>query len=272
MCVCMYVYVYMYVCIYVCMYMYVRMYVCMYTYTLYVCINLGLRISTANHNDETLDFAKFEDVSLAFSALFSSMQKEVKRYKDFVVIKTACVARANQKLSKEIKKTQDIDSLFQLFADNKMHCNWLNVRFLEVIATASGNSKLINLIHNYKKAIYSKTLREVWSYIPYHAVRTKYYSTLQIKFGGKNPDDVTVEQFKKMCEPYLIKKITMLIAIIEENSIRITWHVPTNTVYEAYLSALMIPQELRLDSYLQIGDWLVHHPHHVLQNLQKDHC
>ena len=219
-----------------------------------------------------MDFTKYEDVSLAFSALFSRLQKEIKSYEDFLIIKNACVARANQKLSKEIKGTQDINSFFQLFAENKPHCNWLNIRFLEVIAIASGNSKLKSIVHKYKKAIYSKTLREVWGHIPYHTVRTKYYSTLQAKFDGKDPDNMTVEQLKKMCEPYLVKDIAMLITIIEEDSLRITWLIPTNAVYQAYLSSLMIPQESRLDSYLQIGDWIAYHPLHVLHNLHKEHC
>ena len=209
---------------------------------------------------------------MVFSVLFSRLQKEIKSYDDFLIIKNACVAHANQKLSNEIKRTQDINSFFQLFAENKPHCNWLNIRFLEVIATVSENNKLIGIINKYKKAIYSKTLREVWDHIPYHTVRTKYYSTLQAKFDGKDPDNMTVEQFKKMCEPYLVKEIAMLITVIEEGSLRITWLIPTNAVYQAYLSALMIPQELRLDSSLQIGDWIVHHPLHVLHNLHKEHC
>ena len=234
----------------------------------YVATNLTLHISTAN----ALDFTEYEDVSLAFLALFSRLQKEIKSYEDFLVIKNACVARANQKLSREIKKTPDISSLFQVFADNKAHCNWLNIRFLEVIVTASGNSKLKEIIHKYKKVIYSKTLREVWGYIPYHTIRTKYYSTLQAKFDGKDPDNVTVEQLIKICEPYIVKDIAMQITIIEEGSLRITCHIPTNAVYQTYLSALIIPQELRLDSYLQIGDWIAYHPLHVLQSLLKEYC
>ena len=221
---------------------------------------------------EEINFTKFKDVSLAFNALFSRLQKEVRRHHDFLDVRTACAIRANEKLTAEIKKTQDTDSLFELFAENKAHCNWLNIRFLEVIATATGNSKLTSLIVSYKDAIYSKTLREVWDYIPYCAVRTKYYSTLQIKFDGKDPDTVTVEDFQRMCEPYLRKEITRLIAIIEEGSLKIAWFIPTNAVYQAYLSALMLPQESRLDSYLQIGDWVIHHPLQVLINLHKEQC
>ena len=218
-----------------------------------------------------MDFTEFEDVSLAFSALFSRIQKEVK-LKDFDCIKTACVARANHKLSEQILRTGDINDLFQVFAENKPHCNWLHVRFLEVIATASGNKELVKLIRNYKKIIFSKKLREVWSCLPYHRVRTEYYAKLQVKFEGKDPDSVTIDQLKKMCEPYLIKEIALNFTIIEEDSLRITWLIPTNIVYKAYLSALMIPKELRLDNLLQIGDWVVYHPLHVLQDLQKAYC
>ena len=143
---------------------------------------------------------------------------------------------------------------------------------MEVIATASENSELIDLIHNYKEVIFYKKLSEVWDYFPYQKVRTKYYDKLQVKFNGKDPDSVTVKQLQEMCEPYLIEEISLNIAIIKVNSLKITWLIPTNVVYKAYLSALMIPKELRLDSHLKIGDWIVHHPLHVLQALQKDYC
>ena len=240
------------------------MYVCMYVTNL-------LFTDNGSSDHETLDFTEYKDVPLAYTALFSTLLREVKIKGDFVTIQTACEDRADRKLRKQIKKTRDVNSLFKLLAENKSHCNWLDVRFLEVIATASGSIKLVNLIQDYKKNIYSKTLREVWTSIPHHKVRTKYHSKLQVKFDGKNPDDVTVEEFKRTCKPYLVKKIVKLIAVIKENSISITWLIPTDTVYEYYLSTLIMPQELRQDSYLQIGDWVVHHPLHVLQVLQKDY-
>ena len=217
-----------------------------------------------------MNFAEFQDVSLAFSTLLSRLQKEIK-IEDFEIIRNACVARASHKLSEQIKKTQDIDSLFQLFADNKACCNWMNIRFLEVIANASGNTKLVNLVKNYKDVIYSKTLREVLDCIPYHTVKTNYYSKLRAKFDGKDPDNITIEQLIKYCEPYLVKDIAIQIGIIEEGSLKVTCFIPTDEVYHTYLSVLMLPQESRLDSYLQIGDWIVHHPLLVLQNLHREY-
>ena len=148
--------------------------------------------------------------------LFSRIYKEIKRrsYEDFVIIKNACVACANPNLSEKIKRTQDINSLFALLAVNKAYCNWLNIRFLEVIVTASGNSKLEGIIHKYKTVIYSKTLSEVLGHISYHKARTKFYSELLAKLDGKDPDDITVEQLKKMCEPYLLAKFVMMITVI----------------------------------------------------------
>ena len=64
----------------------------------------------------------------------------------------------------------------------------------------------------------------------------------------------------------------MLIGTIEEGSLKITWFIPTDKVYESYLSALMLPHESRLDSYLQIGDWVVYNPLLVLQKLQRECC
>ena len=222
-------------------------------------------------DSENLNFAEFQDVSLAFSTLFSRLQKEIK-IKDFKIIKNACVVRAGRKLSEQIKKTRNIDSLFQLFAESKAYCNWMNIRFLEVIANASGSSKLVNLVKNYKEVIYSKTLREVWDCIPYHTVRTKYYSKLQVKFEGKDPDNVTIEQLIRYCEPYVVKDIAMLIGVIEEESLKVTWLIPTAEVHNFYLAALMLPEESRIDSHLQIGDWIVYHPLKVLQSLHKEYC
>ena len=207
---------------------------------------------------------------MAFSTLLSRLQKEIK-IKDFMIIRNVCVARAGHKLSEQIKKTQDTDSLFQLFAENKAYCNWMNIRFLEVMANASGSNKLINLVKNYKEVIYSKTLREVWDCIPYHTVRTKYYSKLQVKFEGKDPDNVTIEQLLRYCEPYVVKDIAMLIGVIEEESLKVTWLIPTVEVHNFYLAALMLPEESRIDSFLQIGDWIVLHPLKVLQSLQKEY-
>ena len=199
------------------------------------------------------------------------VHKGVKGSPDFSIVKNACLSQyADKKLIKEIQRIRDFDHLFELFAVNKLYCNWINITFLEVIVNASANSKLVSLINNYKTVIFSKTLREVWDHIPHHKAKTKNYSKLIAKVG-KDADNVTVKELTQMC-PKLIKDIAELIAVIKEKSLKITWLIPTNSVYQAYLSALMIPHKSRLDSYLKIGDWVAYHPLHVLQSLLKFYC
>ena len=172
-----------------------------------ICSYFGFDFSTEYHE---LDFATFKDVSMAFSTLFGTVQKELMSYKDFEAIKTASILYANPKLSKELKNAQDNDSLFHVFAENRGHCNWQNVRFLEIVVTASGNYKLSSLIDQYKGVIFSKTLREVSGYLPGHQMNPKCYSTLQTCFIEKDPDNVTVKELKWMHELYFINDIKLL--------------------------------------------------------------
>ena len=139
---------------------------------------------------------------------------QTKSDEDFHILKTACVACAEKKLRIKILKTRNIHDLFQLFAVNHKHCNWLHVTFLEVIAAASENIELNHLIENYKSIVFSKTLGEVWEIHSYRKVKTKYYSKL-LHIFHKDPDFVTVEELKRWCAPDLIKKIALAFGIIK---------------------------------------------------------
>ena len=217
-----------------------------------------------------IDFSASKDVLDAFDKLFATCQKVTKiSGEDFKTIRNSCVARASEPLRGLIKSASDTNHLFEILAENNKYCNWMNVRFLKTIAIACGNKQLQSLIEDYKAVIYSKTLREVWSYIPYYSVRDKYYSKLRATFGDKDPDNVTVEELIKS-EPQLAKKIALLIAVVEEYSLVVTWLIPTDEVYQAYLSFLTIPQQLRNDELIQFGAWTAYLPQNVLQNYEKE--
>ena len=219
-----------------------------------------------------VDFSKFEDVSVAFSTLFSKFQTKVND-KKFRAIKSACLTCVKQKLRNEIRETHNTDSLFELLAVNDRFCNWMNIKLLKVIAHASENHELVQMVTNYTEAIYNRTMGEVLGCNPCHPVRTNHYSELKVTFDNKDPDSVTVKEFLKLCAPYLIESIVedMLLGEAEKGSLKITLFIPTDEVYNIYLSALMLSQASRLDSYLQIGDWVVHHPVMVMENLQKEY-
>ena len=145
----------------------------------------------------------------------------------------------------------------------------MNISFLKVMAIACGNNNLQSLIKNYTDVIYSKPLREVWSCIPHYSVRDKYYSKLKAKFGDKDPDNMTVEELMKS-KPKLAKEIAMHIAVVQCDSLLVTWFIPTDELYQAYLSFLTIPQQSRMDELVQFGNWMAYLPKNILQKYREE--
>ena len=218
-----------------------------------------------------INFKEIENVSSAFSTLFSVFQKVISSLSDdeFQIIKNACIAQADESLCSLLDSASNSHCLFRILAENKLYCNWIRINFLEIIAYAHVNQHLVNLIKNYKKAIFSKTLHEVWSFLPYYSVRDKYYTELKATFDDKDPDNVTVEELFKIT-PDLAKEIEMLIAVVQKKSLVVSWLIPTNEVYKAYLSFLAVPQQSRTDRLFEFGKWMAYLPQYVLVEEQKN--
>ena len=217
-----------------------------------------------------INFNAYEDVSDAFAKLFSVCQKVIKvSNEEFKTIKNSCVARASKHFGGLIKRAPDTHCLFEILADNNKYCNWMNVSFLNTMAIACGNKHLQLLIKNYKDVIYSKKLREVWNCFPHYSVRGKYYSKLQATFGDKDPDNMTVEELVKS-EPQLAKEIGMFIAVVQCNSLLVTWLIPTDEVYQTYLSFLTVPQQSRKDELVQFATWMAYPPQNVMNRYEKE--
>ena len=79
---------------------------------------------------------------------------------------------------------------------------------------------------------------------------------------------MTVQQLLDS-EPQLTRKIALLIAVVQAESLLISWLIPTDEVYQAYLSFLAVPCRKRIDSYVQFGNWLAHLPECVLEEEWK---
>ena len=224
-----------------------------------------------------INFANFKDVSLAFSTLATKFQVDHDTSLHFLAVRSRCIGRAKRGMLKEkMRETHSIHDLLQLLEDNNMFFNWMNISFLETIAAtvtaASGNNKLYRLVQNYKDAIYSRTLRQVWDDIPsYKKVKNKYYSKLQGVFGNKDPDNVTVKEVITQCTSPLIRNIALDIMEITEGSLKISWLILTDEVYHAFLSLLTVPEALRQDDFLQVGAWIVYYPQSVISKQRKIH-
>ena len=238
---------------------------CFYNY-----IATGTHASELSEDNYKINFKEIENVSSAFSTLFSIFQKVISTLKDdeFQIIKNACMAQADELLCNLLHSASNSHCLFRILAENKVYCNWIRINFLEIIAYAHVNQHLMNLIKNYKKAIFSKPLHKVWSSLPHYSVRDKYYTELKGTFHDKDPDNVTVEELFKIA-PDLGKKIEMLIAVVQRKSLVVSWLIPTNKVYTAYLSFLAVPQQSRTDQLFEFGKWKAYLPQCVLVEEQK---
>ena len=202
--------------------------------------------------------------------LFSICQKATNVSSDnFIALRNSCVIRASEPLRGLMKHATNTFCLFEILADNNKYCNWMDVRFLKIIANACGNKQLQSLIEDYKAVVYSKPLREVMNCISYYSVKDKYYSELKATFGDRDPDNTTVEELMK-CKPQLAKEIALLIAVVQVDSLVVTWLIPTDEVYQAYLSFLTVPQQSREDELIQFGTWMAYLPENILQNYEKD--
>ena len=218
-----------------------------------------------------IDFSEFKDVSNAFIQLFSTCQNVVNLYdKQFKTIRNSCAILVKKPLKDLLKQATNVDQLFEILSENTKYCNWMNVRLLHAIAIACGNKQLQSLIKNYTEVIYSKTLSEVWDTIPHYIeTKNKHYSELKTTFSDKNPESVTIKELL-LSKPKLAKEIAMEIAVIEEHSLVVTWLIPTDEVYQAYLSFLTVPQQTRKDDLVQFGTWMAYLPQKMLQQYNEE--
>ena len=224
----------------------------------------------SDHSFTAVNFTDFINVADAFIELLRIFTEELQDAK-FETIRTLCLARADKRLQNEIGKTTNIHSLFALLACNPLYFNWMNVEYLQTIAVASGNKNLVQLLKSYSDTILSKTLGEIWNFIPsFNKTKTKYYSKVEARFHGTDPDDITVKDLKKF-EPRFAKKIALHIMKINKGSLTITWYISAEQTYQTYLLALSIPQELREDDFLQIGTWVAYTSQSVIQELKRVH-
>ena len=185
------------------------------------------------------------------------------------MMKIACVIQAREPLRSSLRRASDGHRLFEALSKKDTNCNWIQLSFLEIIADYYVNDSLLHLIDNYKKAIFSKKLCEVWKSLPHSSHKIdKYYSKIKQKLGDRNPDDMTVQELLDS-QPQLTMKIALLIGVVQANSLLISWLIPTDEVYEAYLSFLTVPQQSRKDTFIQFGNWVAHSPGCVLEEEHK---
>ena len=218
-----------------------------------------------------IPFAEFDTVSEAFVFLTSQL-KSLLAKTDFSDIKrsfteqrkTPSGVKLPPELVKKVNSCTNITMLFEVLAESD-YWSWIEIRLLKVMAAASGLMEAIQLLSNYKKAIFSKKLFDLLPNSPSKEVKEEFYTKIVTKLS-KKPNEMTVADlldFQSELET-VIMDITRGVCILEhleKGCIEVHWYIPTSCVDKAYQTARVRCYQFKdLDLlYLKIGHYPVIH-------------
>ena len=193
-------------------------------------------------------FENYNDVGKAFVALQTKISILLKNV-NFVEVRRACIiqvrnrAHADDRLSeliKQISKTDNFNDLFDILV-NIPYWSWIDIRILEMMVTASENPQAVELLNNYKAAIFSKNLIDLLPCVPSKEIKEEYYAKVVTKVK-KDPDKMTVInllEFQKQLEVVIldIQNGICILEHLEKGCVEVHWYIPTSCVNGAYQTA-----------------------------------
>ena len=234
-----------------------------------------LIVHIQSHNNvrsgTTISFDEFDTVSEAFVFLTSQLKLLLAKT-DFSNIKRSCIEQINTpngaqlppELVEKVNSCGNITVLFEVLAQS-CYWSWIDVRLLKVMAAASGLAEAIQLLSNYKKAIFSKKLFDILPNAPSKKVKEEYYTKIVTKLH-KQPNEMTVAdliEFQSELETVImdITKGVCILEHLEKGCIEVHWYIPTSCVDRAYQTARVRCYQFKdfYLLYLKIGHYPVIH-------------
>ena len=216
-----------------------------------------------------VDFTIIDDVEDMFIALVTALRSLLSEDMFKNLRRAYIIDKKFRKLSKrfigKIRDTQNLDELFDVIVESD-HCNWMNIRLLERIAAASihCNAPAIHfiahqLINQYKNAIFSKRLVDVYRQIPEIKVTDNYCSQVKQKWD-KEFAEVTLKdiigQWDRLEHIFDVEPILLLQSVIK-SSIQFHWLIPSELVCHAQYSAFKNWHQLDDTLYLDICGYVI---------------
>ena len=192
-----------------------------------------------------MKFSGDEDINHAFARLSGAVTNMIK-HTNFKHLQTACILKARSpkmlriynQIIPVIKEAQSFDMLCFMLADTTCW-NFLDIRMMEAMTTASMIPAAQETIENYKKAFFSMTLKEAAPYFPVVPVKSGY--TTMHEDLDRDPSQMTIGELHKH-RFYLETEViqtgpdTCTICSIKIGSVIIIWQIHLDDVYQAYIS------------------------------------
>ena len=205
----------------------------------------------------TVDFTIINDVEHMFVALVSALRSMLSEDKFQMLRRGYTTNRRIRKLPScfidKIRNTETLDGLFDVVVESP-YCNWMNIRLLEQMAAASLQPNIHHLIGQYKNAVYSKRLQDVFQQIPEIEVPEDYYSKVKQKWN-KEFDEVTLKDVIghwDRLEKIFSVEPTLLLERVIKSSVQFHWLIPSELVCHARYAAFKNWDQLDDILYLDI--------------------
>ena len=188
-------------------------------------------------------FSEDKDIDYAFTKL-SAVVTDIIQHTNFSRLHRACIERArtpkmlhkSNEIIPNIQGTDSFERLCSMLA-NTSYWNFLDIRMMEAMATASMIPAAQETIENFKKTFFSMTLKEAAPYFPVIKVKpnhTKLHEDLD-----RDPSEMTIGELHKH-RFYLETEIietgpdTCTICRIVIGSVAIVWQIHVDHAYQAY--------------------------------------
>ena len=204
-----------------------------------------------------VQFSENENIANAFTKL-SVTVTDIIQHINFDRLQRACVERArtpqmlykSNEIIQNINETNSFEKLCSMLA-NTTYWNFLDIRMMETMATASRIPAAQETIENFKKTFFSMTLKEAAPYFP--VIQVKPNHTELHEELDRDPGEMTIGELHKhrfYLETEILKTgpDTCTICRIIIGSVTIIWQIHVDHVYQAYSRLKKLHPQLLLQA------------------------
>ena len=157
-------------------------------------------VSYSDFDDVFEKYDEENDPVGAFSYLFNKLA-ELFQEEDFKKLRNACKLRGalfSSDFKKEIQAASNSDAILDVLDNFKVYCNWLNTRYLKIIARNARIPKAEQLIASFEERFYCKMVSDVEVHINSDLFDPDHVQNVAIKINA-NSDTLTVRKLTDYC-------------------------------------------------------------------------
>ena len=188
-------------------------------------------------------FSKHSNINSAFTKMTSTIEG-ILETRNFKRLRRACIHEIHamgstlpKSLVHKIEPTESLDDMLDVLAQSP-YWNWFDTRLLQALVSALGSAEAEEWLEGFKAIFYAKKITTV---IPYVSIKPFRESIKLVDKFDKDPKDLTISEllqhkYKLEYEVLDIDERDLVLSCIKTGCVELTWQVPQELVYRAYIS------------------------------------